>query len=130
VETIRPSSHENQTVINSIPGASEKKLVSHTRRAKEKDPLFSKFILPTALNLKAIIVQTGKISGRVVWFFGISQHHAFFRVVGSKIGASNVQALQREAPKAARIRQLRAKGDGILKIGRTLGIGTRLCSGW
>jgi hypothetical protein len=37
---------------------------------------------------------------------------------------SNPETLRREAPKAARIRQLRAKGDGILKIGRTLGIGT------
>jgi hypothetical protein len=36
----------------------------------------------------------------------------------------HLYTLRREAPKAARIRQLRAKGDGILKIGRTLGIGT------
>jgi hypothetical protein len=37
---------------------------------------------------------------------------------------SNPETLTREASKTARIRQLRAKGQGILKIGRTLGVGT------
>jgi DNA invertase Pin-like site-specific DNA recombinase len=41
------------------------------------------------------------------------------RANGTKLGRRPVKPAVE-----ARIRQLRAKGDGILKIGRTLGIGT------